>query len=187
MPLTEILASHPSDLRRTVHIALDEMLKALEECCRGLTHQQLWFDGLENRNRIGSILLHVQQNIDCHACWFQVGEWALAHDPRFDFYGKPALRFSEGDDLPPAETLIERHRRLREKVFAGLAAAASDAELFTPRAAENQYWWQQHRRTSIDGYLRVVGHANAHIRQIWLMRGAMGARGPEAFPQQFYH
>ena len=54
-----ILASTPgSDLRESLHIMLDEMLKALEESFCGLTDEQLWFEGIEGRNRIGSILMH---------------------------------------------------------------------------------------------------------------------------------
>ena len=187
MSRQEALPSHPSSLRETIFIALDEMLNALEECFGDLTPQQLWFQGPQNRNRVGSLLLHVQENIDCHACYFQIGEWALEHYGRFDFHGKPPLRFQPGEALPAAAVLLERHKTLTQKVFAGLQAVGSDDVLYTPRYAEREYWWLQHRRTSVDAYLRVVGHANAHIRQIWLMRGRMAACSDGTFPHQFYH
>lgn len=184
---TEPLASQPQNLREAVFIALDEMLKALAECFWDLSHEQLWFEGPENRNRIGCMLLHVQQNMDCHACYFQIGQWALDYDERFDFYGKPPLRFEPEEELPGPEELRSRHETLRAQVFAGLRVAATDEELHTPRFAEQEYWWQQHGRRSIDAYWRVIGHAQAHIRQIWLARGRMGACGDDTWPVQFYH
>jgi len=165
---------------------LDEMLKALEESFRGLTDEQLWFDGIETRNRIGSILMHVQENVDQHACYFQTGSLALEHDPRFDFYGKPALVFAREEELPTADEILGRHQRLRKVATAGLEGVG-DEELMTARASEREYWWTQHQRKSIDAYHRVVWHANAHIRQIWLIRGHMGWFGPDVFPAQFYH
>ena len=106
----------------------------------------------------------------------------FGHGVRFDLYTHGLER---GDELPTIEEMRERHLGLRIEVLAGLAEVEDDAELYTARHGESEYWWTQHKRTSLDAYHRVVWHANSHTRQIWLIRGAIGARG--TFPRQHYH
>ena len=179
-------ASTPRNLRENISIALDEMFKALEESFGNLTDDQFWQWAVPGRHNIVTLIMHVQENIDRHACYLQMGEWALEHDLKFAIYGQPISDFEGLTDFPSVEEVQQRHLLLRDKVFSGLEEV-TDRELFSPRCGEQDFWWQQHRRISIDAYNRVVWHANAHIRQIWLLRGALGAFGPEAFPQQFWH
>ncbi|MBN1866665.1 hypothetical protein JW916_05190 [Candidatus Sumerlaeota bacterium] len=179
-------ASKPRSLVEGVRIALDEMFCALEECIAGLTSDQVWAHPIDRRHSIGMIVLHVQENIDRHARYFQVGRWALEHDARFEFYGKPVEDFMDLEDLPEIDVLRERTGKVRDAVLE-TSEGVEDETLYTPRHSEQTYWWQRHQRVSIDAYHRVVWHANAHIRQIWCLRGAMGAFGPDFFPRQFWH
>jgi len=182
----EATASMPRTLVEGVRIALDEMFEAFMESVRSLSNDQLWSHPIERRHSIGVLAMHVQENIDRHACFFQVGRYALAHDERFAIYGKPLERFLEVDGAPGAEEIRQRNEALKQAVVATLHGV-EDAELYTPRFGGQTYWWQQHRRTSIDAYHRAVWHANVHVRQIWCLRGAMGAFGPDLFPRQFWH
>lgn len=179
-------ASKPRDLVETIRIALDEMLAALAESITGLTNDQVWAHPIEGRHSMGLIVLHLQENIDTHACYFQVGKQALNHDERFDFYGKRVAAFMALENVPDIDELRQRNETLRDAVFKTLEDV-EDATLYTARHGEQTYWWQQHRRVSIDAYHRVVWHANAHIRQIWCLRGAMGAYDDTRFPRQFWH
>ena len=179
-------ASKPRDLVGNIRIALDEMLAALEESIDGLTNDQVWDHPVERRHSIGLIMLHVQENIDTHACYIQVGRHALEHEARFDFYGKPVAEFMVLENAPDVDELRRRNEMLRAAVLETLGGV-TDETLYTARHGEQTYWWQQHRRVSIDGYHRVVWHANAHIRQIWCLRGAMGASDDTHFPRQFWH
>jgi len=183
--MREVTASKPRTLVDSVRIALDEMFEAFMESTSTLTTDQVWSHPIERRHSIGVIVMHVQENIDRHACFFQVGKYALEHDERFAIYGKPLGDFLEIERAPKAEELRERSETLRLAVLQTLDGV-EDVELYTPRFGGQTYWWQQHQRTSIDAYHRVVWHGNAHIRQLWCLRGAMGAFGPDTFPRQFW-
>jgi len=180
--------SKPRTLAESIHIAADEMFKALETSVAGLDDAQLWSQPIEGRHSIGSILLHVLENIDRHACYFQVGTWALDREQheRANFYGQPIEDSTGPIDAPGVQELSAQVQTLRTAVLQTLEGAA-DRDLYSPRFGEQTYWWQEHGRLSIDAYHRVVWHANAHIRQIWCLRGAMGAVDREHFPQQFWH
>jgi hypothetical protein len=184
--MREARASMPRTLVEGVRIALDEMFEAFMESINTLTTDQLWSHPIEKRHSIGVIAMHVQENIDQHACFLQVGRYALAHDERFAIYGKPIGDFLEIERPPLAEELRQRNETLKQAVLETLDGV-EDAELYTPRFGGQTYWWQQYQRTSIDAYHRVVWHANSHVRQIWCLRGAMGAFGPATFPRQFWH
>ena len=181
-------ASKPRTLSESIHIALDEMLKALETSIAGLSNAQLWSHPIEGRHNIGEIVLHVLENIDRHACYFQVGTWALDHEQheRNDFHARPVEDGADLGDVPGVEELSAQVRTLKAAVFRTLEGI-TDRELYSPRYGEQTYWWQQRGRLSIDAYHRVIWHANAHTRQIWCLRGAMGAVESDHFPRQFWH
>jgi hypothetical protein len=182
------LASKPRTLAEGIQIALDEMFKALETSIAGLSDAQVWAHPVENRNNVGFILLHVLENIDRHACYFQTGEWALDHEqhkPILAGGGQSADR-ADWTGAPGVQKLSAHVHILKSAVLRTLEGV-TDRELYSPRFGEQTYWWKQHGRLSIDAYHRVVWHANAHIRQIWCLRGAMGAVDREHFPQQFWH
>jgi hypothetical protein len=178
-------ASKPGTLAESIHIALDEMFKALETSVAGLSDAQLWSRPIEGRNRICDIVLHVLENIDRHACYFQVGTWALNRE-QHERFASGAWPPEDGVELPGVQDLMSGMRTLQAAVFQTLEGI-TDRELYSPRFGEGTYWWKQHGRLSIDAYHRVVWHANAHIRQIWCLRGAMGAVDREHFPGQFWH
>jgi len=181
-------ASKPRTLAESIQIPLDEMFKALETSIAGLSDAQLWSHPIEGRHSIGGILLHVLGNIDRHACYFQVGVWTLdcEQHERANFYGKPLEDETNLVDVPGTQEVLAQVQTLKAAVLRTLDGI-TDRELYSPRFGEQTYWWQEHGRLSIDAYHRVVWHANAHIRQIWCLRGAMGAVDREHFPQQFWH
>lgn len=182
------MASKPRSLAESVLIALDEMFKALETSLAGLSDAQMWSFPIEGRHSIGTIILHVFGNIDRHACYFQTGAFALdreQHD-QFAVSDRPLEDYRGLTEVPAVEDIQAQLETLRAAVFQGLHGV-TDRDLYSPRYGEQTYWWQQHRRLSIDAYHRVVWHANAHLRQIWCLRGAMGAVDGEHFPRQSWH
>jgi hypothetical protein len=184
----EAMASKPRTLAENIHIALDEMFKALETSIAGLSDAQLWSHPIEGRHSIGTIVLHVFGNIDWHASYFQVGTFALdreQHD-RFGVYGRPLEDYTNLTDVPGLQHISAQLQVLKTAVSQTLDGV-TDRDLYGPRYGEQTYWWKQHGRLSLDAYHRVVWHANAHIRQIWCLRGAMGAVDREHFPRQFWH
>ncbi|MBN1579913.1 MAG: DinB family protein [Anaerolineae bacterium] len=182
------IASKPRTLAESVHIALDEMFKALETSMAGLSDEQMWSHPIDGRHSIGTIILHVFGNIDQHASYIQVGTLALdreQHD-RFSVNGRPLEDFLNLTDVPGVQEIEAQLQTLKAAVFQTLDGV-TDRDLYSPRYGEQTYWWTQHRRLSIDAYHRVVWHANAHVRQIWCLRGVMGAVDREHFPRQFWH
>jgi hypothetical protein len=181
-------ASNPRTLAENIQIAVDEMFKALETSIVGLSDAQIWSHPIEERHSIGSILLHVLENVDRHACYLQIGTWTLDREQheRAHFYGRPLEDGTGLADVPGTQEILTQVQALQTAVL-GTLAEVTDRELYSPRFAEQTYWWQEHERLSIDAYHRVVWHANAHIRQIWCLRGAMGAVDREHFPRQFWH
>lgn len=130
----------------------------------------------------GTLVLHVLGNVDRHACYFQVGTFALDRG----IYDRPIEDYADLTLVPGVQDVLGKLQMLRAAVFQTLAEA-TDRDLYSPRYGERIYWWKQHRRLSLDAYHRVVWHASAHIRQIWCLRGAMGAFDSEHFPRQFWH
>ena len=182
------MVSKPRTLAESIHIALDEMFKALETSIAGLSDAQIWSHPIEGRHSIGTIVLHVLGNIDRHACRFQVGTFALDPDQhdRFSVVGRPIEDYTDLTDVPGVQDIRSQLQTLKAAALQTLDGV-TDSDLYSPRYGEQTYWWKQRGRMSIDAYHRVVWHANAHIRQIWCLRGAMGAVDREHFPRQFWH
>jgi hypothetical protein len=182
------IASKPRNCAESIHIALDEMFKALETSIAGLSDEQMWSHPIEGRHSIGTLVLHLFGNIDWHASYFQVGTFALdreQHD-RFGVYGRPIEDYTNLTGVPGAQEMQSQLQTLKAAVLQTLEGV-TDRDLYSPRYSAQTYWWKQHGRLSIDAYHRVVWHANAHIRQIWCLRGAMAAVDREHFPRQFWH
>ena len=172
-------------LKKAVEIGLDEAFTALEESFHDLSDEQVWSFPLPGRHNICTIVMHLQANLDEYTCRTQTGRHRLEHEERFDVwqFGPEELR-AKMHDLPTVEQMLRRHRTLREAAMAGLAAA-SEEDLLGPRVTDT-YWWQQQKRTSADAYMRTVFHTMAHVRQIWLMRGAMGLTDKDGWPEQHW-
>jgi len=180
-------ASRPTSMKDCVTIALDEALTAMEESFYDLADEQVQALPLSGRNNIMTIVLHLQENADKHCCLFQTGVLVLDHEKflaiRKD--GSPDGMTAEENRVPVKE-LIKRQHRLRDAAMEGLRAASND-DLLGARAGHEMYWWQERHRKSVDAYMRVICHVNAHVRQIWALRAAMGAVDEKGWPEQHCH
>ncbi|HUS92510.1 MAG TPA: DUF664 domain-containing protein [Phycisphaerae bacterium] len=171
--------------KKAIEIGLDEALTALEESFHDLSDEQVWGYPLPGRHNIGTIVMHLQRNLDEYTCRTQAGRYCLEHEDRFDVWGStPEELRDKMHDLPTVEQVLQRHRTLREAAMANLAAASED-DLLGPRVTDT-FWWQEQKRTSADAYLRTIMHTMAHVRQIWLMRGAMGLTDQHGWPEQHW-
>lgn len=167
-----------------VRIALDEVLTALEECLAGLTDEQVWAFPLPGRHCIASIVMHCQENLDVYACLCQTGVACLEHDPRFDLWRWPEDQVpGPMPDMPGAAMLVERAKAIRAAAMPGIEAATS-GELAGRRHCPD--WWVARGKNAADAYLRTIHHTQAHVRQIWLMRGAMGLTDTDGWAEQHW-
>jgi hypothetical protein len=168
-------------LKEALAIGLDEALTALEEAIHDLNDEQIRAFPVPKRNSIAWIVMHSLQNLDQYANVFQSGKRASMHQQRWSLWEcKPEERPKPGDTFPSRKELLETLDAVRKAAEQGLAAA-SDSDLRSARCAED--WWQ---RTSADAYMRTICHTMAHVRQIWLLRGALGLTDGKSWPLQHW-
>lgn len=169
-------------------IVLDEMMTSLAECVHGLTDDQLRATPIAGRHSILTMVMHTLGTIDDFCVGFQTGQRLLTDQPWFDMWSRSAEQvkaLQSGADLPTAAELAATIARV-EAAAKDALASASEADLRTDRAAKGaleQRGWSAARM-----YMRAFGHAAAHVRQVWALRGAMGCAGATdaAWPQQHY-
>ena len=171
-----------SDLKEALAIGLDEALTALEESIRDLTDEQFRSFPIPARNNIAWIVMHCLQNLDTYANSFQTKESSFTHDRRWDLWDcRPDERPRPEDAFPSQQEALDLLRRTGATARLGLNSASRDDLLGRRHAHE---WWG--RKTSADAYLRTISHTQAHVRQIWLLRGALGLTDGKNWPQQHW-
>ena len=168
-----------------LRVGLHESLWALEEAFTGLKDEQLWTPALEGHHCIGVLILHLQQNIDMHACWKLTGKWVLSHDETVcDLWKYRAVRDLHGTSgLHTMENMQTRHRVVAAAALANLEAIPEE-ELALPGPTKDTDWAKVFGRNVAELFARVTHHTNGHVRQIWVLRGARGWGG---WPVQHYH
>ena len=173
-----------SNLQGAIAIGLDEALTALEESFQDLTDEQVASFAFPERHNIATLVMHMIENLDTYACKFQCGQMTLEHDDRFNVWAiKDGNRPFPAEDLPCVGEMVDRIHLLRAIAEKALAEA-TDEDLQGARFAED--WWTGPGKNSADAYLRTIYHTMAHVRQIWLMRGAIGLADQGAWPQQHW-
>ncbi|HUS44828.1 MAG TPA: DinB family protein [Phycisphaerae bacterium] len=151
-----------------------ETLTALEESFSDLTDDRLHAFPIAGRNNIAWIVMHCLVNLDVYCNVYQGGKQVLEEWESRWQYGceRPKL----GDPFPTGEQLRNLFVSVRAETLA-LLGAATDQDLERKRSGRAE-------EPSGDCYLRMIGHTNTHIRQIWLLRGALGLTHAMAWPQQ---
>jgi hypothetical protein len=170
------------DLPKALAAMLGEALTALEESFHDLTDEQFWARPFADRHTIGTMVLHLMETLDTYACRFQTGKHSIPHDKRFDIWElEGGERPEDASALPSVKEVLRRLSTLRGVAEEAIAYAREE-DLRGTRRCED--WWIDRGRTAGDAYLRAIGHAMAHVRQIWLTRGAIGLTGKDGWPNQ---
>jgi hypothetical protein len=163
----------------SLSITLDEAMTALEESFRDLTDDQLQRFPISGRNNIAWIVMHCLSHLSEYAGFIQTGQRDIPYERRWYLWQcSPEERPKPGDAFPSRDQMLGLLERVHATAEAGLEAATEE-DLHTRRFAE--HWW---KRTAADAYLRTVCHTQAHVRQIWLLRGALGLTDGRSWPQQ---
>lgn len=169
-------------LKGALELQLDEALTGLEESFHDLSDEQLWSKPLPGRHNIATLVGHLVMSMDLYGAHPATGGMTMQHEDRFDIW-----RFSEADlrdkqdNLPATAEMLRRFRTLREAVV-GYVRSAPDKDLLSQRNVPG--WWRDRGATQLDAQMRLIGHVQAHVRQIWLMRGLMGLTDAAGWPQQ---
>ena len=169
-------------LVEAIRIGLDDALTALEEAFYDLSDEQIRSFPIPGRNNIAWIIMPTLQNLDTYANAFQTGERALTHEERWDLWRcSEDQRPKPGDAFPSKRKMMDVLRAVRDAAMEGIAVAV-EGDLRGSRMAES--WWGE--RTSADAYMRTIFHTMAHVRQIWLLRGAFGIIDGMSWPRQHW-
>lgn len=151
-----------------LHECRNEFADALE----GLSNDQLVARPIEGRNPIGWIVCHCMKNFDFFLYATQNGRSLLSLDGLCAGFARYQHR-PPGPENPPPD--LSGLAEAADRVFAECIGAV--ARLDENRFDEEAPHWM-HRDDNVEhvaeNCARVINHSNAHLRQIWMLRGAIG-------------
>jgi hypothetical protein len=165
-------------LRDAIAITLEDAMTALEEAFYDLTDDEVRRFPIDGRNNVAWIVMHCLDNLDCHAVGAQTGQRSFPEERRWDLWQcSPEQRPKAGDPFPEVGEMLDRLRKIREAAAAAVEKA-EESTLLEQLGPPN--------KLKSDWYMRTICHTNAHVRQIWLLRGALGLTDGKSWPQQHW-
>jgi hypothetical protein len=168
------------DYKGWIAVALDESLTALEESFHDLDDEQMRAFPIPARNNIAWIVMHALQNLDEYTN-LEAQPTTFEHEYRWNLWNcKPEQRPQPGDWFPAREQMMQWVRAIRQRAEATLGRVD---EAFLRSATPPEGRWPGNRA---DFLKRTIFHTMAHVRQIWLLRGALGLTDGTSWPQQHY-
>ena len=168
-----------ADLKQALFIGLDESFTSLVECIDDLNDAQVWAFPLPDENNIAWIVMHCLDNLDDCANRCPTGKRVMPYEWRWDLWEcKPEERPGPGDSFPSKEDMFDLLGRIRSAAFATL-------EKLDELDLTRQSIQHPTKHSLADFYLRSIYHTQCHIRQVWLLRGALGL-GKGRWPEQHW-
>ncbi len=169
----EIREASDADLKQALTIGLDESFLSLEESLQGLSDAQVQGFPIPGENNIAWIIMHVLDNLDDCANDYPSGKRVMPYEWRWDLWDcQPEERPKPGDAFPSRDDMLALLDRIRRAAFTTLDKL--DEPALTRHTIDQPV---KHRLADI--YLRTIYHTQCHVRQVWLLRGALGlAAGP---------
>lgn len=167
-------------LKESLYVGLDEVLTALEESLSGLTDEQACAFPLPGRNNVAWIAMHCLSSLDDFAVAAQTGARLRPRDQRWVLWQcAPDQRPKAGDAFPAVADMLSYLQAVRSAAIPALEA------LDEPALTRSEPGWSG-PYTHADLLTRAVVHTTAHVRQIWLLRGVLGALAGGAWPHQHW-
>ncbi len=166
-----------TDLKKLVHINLDEALTGLEESLQGLDDETLATFPNEGCNNISWITMHVLQTLDQYCVLFQRGKSAV-EDGKFWVINTPPVDLD--NKYPGRREIFETFEPVRSAAMDSLNEA-NEEDLLSRRHVPKE--WQGN---ALDAYIRGIFHTMTHLRQIWAIRGALGLTCKQTMPKQLW-
>jgi len=168
-----------TDFRCAIAIGVDEALTALEESFQDLSDNEMRAFPVEGRGNIAWIIMHVLQNLDVYIRESESGEETFPHDWKWNLWGCSEEEAPGPEDAFPEKAgMLGWLRSLRRNGEKILKEADEDFLISRPGGE-----WAGNRA---DMYMRTIFHTMAHVRQIWLLRGALGLTEGRSWPQQHW-
>jgi hypothetical protein len=184
MPIPKSRQASDMDLKTSMLMGIDECHIAFKEAYSDLADDQFHSYSIEGRHNIATIVVHCLQQHDEFNGNLQerrgipakFGWQSIEHEERFLLWGVPVDKLPKpGDDFPEVARVLAAHNELHSHIVENMTALSEDDFVSTSVGQ-----WPR----LCDMFFRGTYHVNAHIRQIWLLRGAMGVLA--RFPEQHY-
>jgi len=152
----------------------NEFLDALVD----LTPEQLIARPLPDQNPIGWIVCHCLNNFDHFLYQVQTGGTLLSKGGKVESLARYAWHDPTADNPPPDLSSLPA---AVEEVF---GACIEVIERLDEEALDRPgpFWRHERYETAAANCVRVVNHSNTHLRDVWMLRGALGDRNH--FPRQ---
>ena len=172
------------DLKKAMLMGLDECHIALRESYSDLSDDEFRRFPLPGHMNIATLVMHVIQQHDDfngilqHKSGRKVQfEWHhLEHEERWVLWGLSEEKLPKpGDKFPTVAEVAALHDEVHKDLIENIRALSQ--EDFT---SEGVGPWPR----VCDPFFRAIFHANAHIRQIWFLRGVAGIK--TTWPVQHY-
>jgi hypothetical protein len=165
-------------LKDSIAIGLDETFTAIEESFHDLTDEEMRAFPIPGRTNVAWILMHVLENLDHYANLCQAGKKVFFKEPTWRYTRMEIHLPKPDDEFLAKEELLEGLKSIREAAMDGIERATE--EELTGQRCPKRRW----KKTSADAYMRTIEHAMCHVRQIWLLRGALGRT--DSWPRQHW-
>jgi len=185
MSIPEERMARGMDLIKAMRYGLDECLIALGESYPDLADEDFWRYPVSGRHNVVTLVMHCLQQHDDFNGNLQVEldergpyrDWHfLPHGERFELWGVPQERLPrKGDVFPTVTQVCDWHEAIHQRLMANIDRIPE--EVFLTKSVGP---WP----CLCDLFFRATYHTNAHVRQIWLLRGTMGLTDP--WPRQHY-
>ncbi|MFP4105416.1 MAG: DinB family protein [Phycisphaerae bacterium] len=183
----ELQTAKATDLKQTIRIGLDECTAALEECLQNLKPEHLWqARPIDGRHNIGSMAMHCLENLSEYGLRVQGAEGVVESADWYDVWKhgpKELLLRQRERNLPEGGELMESVRQTRRRALDHLESLSED-DLRKP--ADTEWFRDYPDRTRADAYIRTTMHTQAHVRQIWLLRGKLDMTDRHGWPDQHW-
>ena len=185
MPIPQHRMARGMDLKKSMLMGLDECHIALKEAYSDLSDEAFWRHAVPGRHNIATIVMHVLQQHDDFNGNLQhrlekkapIKAWHyMEHEVRFELWGLPADKLPKpGDTFPSVREVLRIHEAIHRAVVENIQEM-SETDFVSSGVGQ----WPR----LCDIFFRATYHTNAHIRQIWLIRGVMGLT--DRWPEQHY-
>ena len=144
----------------------NEFANALED----VTQEQLTATPIEGRNPIGWIVCHCLHNFNFFLHERQINKSLMSADGKYGEFAR------YGWDPPTEENPAPDFTNLPNAVDEVFGACIEIVESLEEEALStlSPYWHHKNFESTVGNCVRVINHSNAHLRQIWLLRGALG-------------
>jgi len=167
-----------------LQVELDEIFRGLEEAVYDLTNEQVWGFPLANHHNITTLFMHTIYSLDKFYCVYQGGTQILK---------EPNIKFNIWDNtpeqlrpmmvnLPTVGQMLDWLHCIRDETLKILDGLHEDDLLKFPPGEISKSNIED-GQTRLTVYMRGIGHAHGHIKQIWMLKGIMGHK---SWPEQLW-